>query len=481
MQAQQMLRESVDKTALRLSNAHRKNFRHSEAALRLAVSAANRLRANPEATVAQLLEALANVEAEAQLLAIPTGVQELQRDVQMLRELIVSYQAEKVDAVANEACALRDRLSRDLSGRQLDDQDMQKVAADLSLLACQLERLLHSEFSSADTVTETRLGARERANTIAVPVADPIGINSNDDSATASWPTMLASKSSAGSTARPGSAALGGSWGNMERKKSLNASAPLQKPCVDLPAPESVTRPASAEQSPSCSSQAVGKPTVGPILRDLCGMEQGSDFPSGETPSSEKEPRRELQMIHVGADSETGQPGGLSDSPIGGTPPAEKAGQSFVLQEWESPTAAARADQLRQLASDACALAAAQREVAAMVEAAGDDFDQIEKEVAETVDNTSKAVDELVKADKSRTAGWTVKTACPSAIVGAGIGFCVGGPIGAAIVGGGAGIIGAVSGKAAKWRHNSRVDGIQHDKDKMLERRRHSRRYLGTR
>lgn len=137
----------------------------------------------------------------------------------------------------------------------------------------------------------------------------------------------------------------------------------------------------------------------------------------------------------------------------------------MVLQEWGAAAAFAdlepsqqEAVQLSKLAQNARVLAEAHKEVANLVDAADKDFETIQQQADETLEHTHEAVGSLADASKTMARGWTLKAGGSSAAVGIGIGFLVGGPVGAAVVGGSGAVVGAIAGKAAKRRHNKQID-----------------------
>jgi len=158
---------------------------------------------------------------------------------------------------------------------------------------------------------------------------------------------------------------------------------------------------------------------------------------------------------------------------------SQRASGSFVLQEWGGVDAFSdlepsqqEAAQLSKLAQTASFLAEAHREVANLVDAAGKELETIEQQVDETLENTHEAVGSLADASKTLARGWTLKAGGSSAAVGMGIGFLVGGPVGAAVIGGSGAVVGAIAGKAAKRRHNRKIDKMLLNREEAMDERR---------
>lgn len=507
LQALTLLRESVEQTYLRLSSARRKNFRHSEAGLRLAVSNANKLLADPEASAGSLLECLASVEAEAQLLAIPTDAQTLRSDLERLRELVISLhtlqantsksaeEAEQEMAIAPEASALRAQLTADFTNHQREagDEEMQKVAAEFAMFLPQLDRLLASDICAKACKEQNN---RARASTSAAAY----GALERAKSPSGTYACALERASSpsgtyAGALERARSP-VGTYAGALERASSPSGTHAVAAAASSGGAPGRGRSPSQEfEGAPEESGTPPGAEATEELNRSLGGqakeknrlqaaMERASEKAQGKLERASKR----VSAVSDGASGGLRAVGHMLRHPAGGVnagdpiAPTSSAGSasrgSFVLQDWDSENSKsfvmdpAEVEQLNKLRINAVALVEAHREVATLVAATADHIDEIEQQVADTVENTDAAIDELVQADEIKARGWTLKAACPSAAVGIGVGFCVGGPVGAAVVGGVAAVGGAMIGKAAKWRHNRNIEALLSGREEGMDRRR---------
>lgn len=473
-QAQRFLRESVEQTVARLSTPRRKNFRHSEAGLRRAVADAHRLLTDPDAATERLLGSLASIEAEAQLLALPTDVEDVAEDLQRLRALVVQLQAEvdrgaRNEATVVEATAICEDLA-ELRVRPAMSQELRKLAAEFSMLSARLERLGVSAASEQSRPSARVAHGREgwggsiitadrqtRASTFAnVPSRREVSPSSPKTPTTPNTGDGIGcGRTWVGETdGKPSVPCLGlhtaGQHVEGNNERQTDASRLMRSSSSSAPEPgraaatsHAAVDHARADAGPPRGSVGVASPapwtagrSVGTQLKDIIG----SNFTPASTPS-DAEP------------------------------------QSFRLQEWDDSIdtesfGKRQASQLQRLSADAATLAEAHREMAHLIEAASPDIKVIEQQVDETVRNTGESVDHLASASRAR--GWTLKASCPSAVIGMGVGFVVGGPLGAAVVGSAGAAVGAMAGKAAKWRHNRKIDKVLADQSQLKDRRRSS-------
>lgn len=134
--------------------------------------------------------------------------------------------------------------------------------------------------------------------------------------------------------------------------------------------------------------------------------------------------------------------------------------QLLEWQEWEEEDSIERKKRLSNLALEAASLATAQREVAQLAASFSDPFDRTASETSKAAVSSNQAVREIGVAARSSLKGLPLKASLSGAAIGAAVGVCVAGPLGAVVGAGATAALGAFGGSSIQKHQLQTIDRI---------------------